>query len=188
MGLRLLTAPAEEPVTLAEAKAHLRVSVSDDDDYIGALITAARQHIDGKDGILGRAICTQTWELILDRFPDDLRIPLPPLQSVQSITYVDEGGVEQTLPPDQYTVDNVNEPGWVVVGPNGWPDTGDYINAVRVRFVAGYDPVPHAVKVAMLLLIGHWYENREAVNIGNITSSLPFTVDALLSPYRVYLF
>jgi uncharacterized phiE125 gp8 family phage protein len=186
MALRLITPPAEEPVSLVEAKAHLRVTDPGEDTYISGLITAARMHIDGKDGILGRALVTQTWDLVLDAFPDDILVPLPPLQSVQQITYVDEDGNEQTLAPDQYTVDTVNEPGWIVAGPNGWPKTGDYINAVRVTFTAGYQVVPEPIKIAVRLMIGHWYENREDVVIGVTVMKLPNASEMLLAPYKVY--
>jgi uncharacterized phiE125 gp8 family phage protein len=187
MALRLITAPATEPLSVAEAKKHLNVTHSDDDEYISSLITAARMHIDGKDGILGRALVTQTWELVLDTFPDDILIPLPPLQSVAFVTYVDGDGVEQTLATDQYTVDNVSEPGWIVAGPNGWPSTGDYINAVTVRFTAGYEVVPEPIKRALRLMIGHFYENREDVVTGVSVTKLPNASEMLLGPYRVYV-
>lgn len=187
MGLRLITPPAAEPLTLAEAKQHLNVTITNDDGYIASLITAVRTHLDGKDGILWRALATQTWELVLDKFPDDILVPLPPLQSVQSITYIDDAGVDRNLATDQYTVDTVSEPGWVVAGPNGWPATGNYINAVTVRFIAGYETVPQPIKAAMLLMIGHFYENREDVVTGVTVTQLPNASEMLLAPYKVSL-
>ena len=188
MSLSLVTPPAVEPVTLVEAKAHLRETSSDSDTYITTLITAARSYIDGKDGILNRAICTQTWELLLDEFPDEIAVPLPTLQSVESVKYLDSSGVLQTLSTDDYTVDEVSEPGRIVPV-DSWPTTGDYINAVTVRFIAGYGvaaDVPTTIKQAMLLLIGHWYENREAVVVGQIPATLPIALDALLGPHKVW--
>src|ERR1043165_9106345 len=95
--LRLTDAPSVEPITLEEARDHLRLVASGspathpDDDMIEAFITAARQHIDGKDGWLGRCLITQTWELVLDTFPDgEIRLPLSPVQEVVSIKYDDE--------------------------------------------------------------------------------------------------
>jgi uncharacterized phiE125 gp8 family phage protein len=200
MSLVLITAPAVEPITLVEARAHLRITADGsppthaDDDYVTALIQAARQHLDGKDGWLNRALITQTWELVLDEFPDqEIRIPLPPLQSITSIKYDDADGVEQTVDPANYVVDTKAQPGWVVpVSTYSWPSTMDTINAVRVRFAAGYGAagtnVPMPIRQAMLLLVGAWYQSRESVVIGTIVNELPMAVDALLAPYRTMWF
>ena len=198
--LRLITAPAVEPISIVEARLHLRMDATGsppahpDDALVTALIKAARQHIDGKTGWLNRALITQTWEVVMDEFPsNEIRIPLPPLQEIVSVKYDDEDGVEQTVSASNYVVDTVSEPGWVVpVSGFAWPGTMDTINAVRVRFKAGYGDagsnVPEAIKAAMLLLIGTWYENRESVSLGAAVADLPFGVDALLTPYRIWCF
>ena len=208
MSLILVTGPTVEPVSTAEAKSHLRVDSSDDDTLIAALVTAARQHLDGRDGWLNRALVTQTWDLHLAAFPDAtrgnpaaaIRVPLPPLQSVTSISYIDAAGATQTLAGAGYTVSGVGALGPGAIEPsygNSWPATRDVPEAVTVRFVAGYasgespedaSAVPQPVKQAILLLVGHWYANREAVNVGNIVSELPMAVEALLAPYRVTWF
>lgn len=208
MALTLVTAPAAKPLTLAEAKAHLRVDGSDDDDLITALIAAATAHIDGRDGWLNRALVSQTWDLTLDAFPGAnrfnpygaIQVPLPPLISVTSITYVDTAGATQTLSSSLYTVDVKSTPGRIVPAyGKTWPSTRDQVNAVTVRFVAGYadsgaspadpaDNVPQAIKQAMLLMIGHWYANREAVNVGNVVNEMPISAAALLNPFRVWSF
>lgn len=197
--VRLITAPAVEPVSLAEAREHLRLipegspATHPDDDLIEALITAARQHLDGKDGWLNRALITQTWELVMDTFPSaEIRIPLPPLQSVSAIYYDDENGDQQTVSSADYRVDTVSEPGWIVpVSGFSWPTTLDAINAVRVRFVAGYgvnaSDVPFPIKAAIKIMLGHLYSNRELVSAGAV-QEIPLTVDALLTPYRVWSF
>lgn len=186
MSLKLITAPSEEPVSVAEAKKHLRVDHSYDDAMIELYLKAARQHIDGKDGWLGRALVTQTWEFTLDAFPtNEIRIPIPPLQSVTSIVYDNVDGDEETMSSDLYTVDNRNEPGWVFS--DSWPSTFAGINAVRVRFVAGYgaaSAVPEAIKAAILLLVGSLYDNRNEVVIGQTAVILPFASKALLLPYQ----
>jgi uncharacterized phiE125 gp8 family phage protein len=200
-GLKLITSPAVEPVSLAEARLHLRLETSGsppthpDDALVTSLIAAARQHIDGRDGWLNRALITQTWELHLDKFPDldDIRIPLPPLQSIVSVKYDDVNGVEQTVPAADYIVDTARRVGWVVpVTDTPWPATFDTINAVRVRFTAGYGNaganVPAPIKAAMLLIIGHLYENREAVTVGVNAQELPMAVMALLSPFELVSF
>lgn len=201
MALELVTAPTVEPLSLVEAKAHLRVSHDHEDALIELLIKAATAHVDGKDGFLGRALVQQTWDLVIDEFPaNEVRIPLPPLQEVLFIEYDDGDGIIQTLATDQYTVDVVSEPGWIVPGSSGWPTTFDGINAVRIRFVAGYEStadsppdlagnVPAAIKAALLLTIGHLYANRETVLAGAGVSAiqLPWGIDHLLRPYRVRL-
>lgn len=209
MSLRLITAPSVEPVSLTEAKAHLRIDHTDDDTLIGLLIAAVRQHIDGRDGWLGRALVSQTWELVLDSFPggcyryghstgSEIKIPIPPLRSITSITYDNEDGDATVLSSDDYTVDTDSVPGWVV--PNSetpWPTTINAINAVRIRFVAGYAPttdsppdltanVPAPIKAALLLMLGTLYENRQDVVIGQTAIQMPWSVKALLDPYRIY--
>lgn len=189
MTLKLITAPTSEPVTVTDAKAHLNVIGSDQDTLITAYTAAARQHLDGRDGILGRALMPQTWELVLDAFPcGAVRIPLPPLQSVTSIKYLDAAGVEQTLSTSAYAVDADGEPGWVSPV-STWPQTFPTINAVRIRFVAGYadeTAVPKGLWAAILLMVGDLYENREAVT-GDARAAYVDnpTVDRLIAPYRM---
>ncbi|MBE3590004.1 MAG: phage head-tail connector protein [Firmicutes bacterium] len=187
--LRVVTPPASEPVTLAEAKLHLRVDATDDDALISGLIRAAREHA---EQILGRALMTQTLELGLDDWPrDEILLPMPPVQSVASISYTDAAGVVRTVDPASYVVDTASEPARVVLRWSyTWP--ADVLQpqsgAIRVRYVAGYQSaadIPQAIKAAILLHIGHLYENREAANIGNIVTELPLAYRALLSPHRV---
>lgn len=193
MPLVLQTAPTTEPVTTAEAKTHLRVTISDDDTYIGTLITVARRHV---ETITGRALINQTWDYFLDNFPsgDKIVIPLPRLSSVTSVKYTDKDNVQTTFAASKYIVDTNNEPGQIVLAyGESWPTfTPRPINAVEIRFVAGYGSgaasVPEGIKQAMLLLIAHWYENREPINIGNIVTEIPETANALLWPYRVLQF
>lgn len=198
MALILITAPVADPISLTETKAHLRVDNTDEDTLISGLIAAATAHLDGKDGMLGRCLVPQTWELVLDAFPSDgIEIPLPPLLSITSVTYVDTAGVTQTVSSDDYEVDTANEPGWVMPGDAGWPSTMDTINAVRVRFRAGYEGdegaspagatgVPAAIKLAMKQMIGHWFNSRESVVVGVSAADMPQTADMLLASYRMY--
>lgn len=210
MSLRLVTAPATEPISLAEAKGHLRVDHTDDDATITFLITASRQYVDAISGWLGRALITQTWELVIDAFPTGqaqccwpaapvmatssiaIEIPFPPLQSVTSIKYFDVAGIEQTMPATDYVVDTVSAPGWIVPV-TSWPATLAAINAVTIRFIAGYGPaatdVPAPIRQALLLMTGLYYENREQV-IAQYEGSatvlpLPLGVESLLSAFRI---
>ena len=192
MTLKLITAPATEPVTSSEAKSHLRVDTTADDTLIGTLITAARQHVENH---LRRALITQTWELVMDAFPagDVIRLPRPPLVSVTSIKYTDVAGSESTFSSAAYVVDTDSTKGRVVLkSGESWPsDTLAAANGVRVRYVAGYGSaaaVPNPIRQAVLLLIGTLYENRESVLVaqGVTVAQLPFGVEALLMPYRIF--
>ena len=192
MALKLITAPATEPVSTSEAKSHLRVDTTADDTLIGTLITAARQHVENH---LRRALITQTWELVMDAFPagDVIRLPRPPLVSVTSIKYTDVAGSESTFSSAAYVVDTDSTKGRVVLkSGESWPsDTLAAANGVRVRYVAGYGSaaaVPNPIRQAVLLLIGTLYENRESVLVaqGVTVAQLPFGVEALLMPYRIF--
>jgi len=177
MTLRLITAAASTGVTLAEAKSHCRVDSSDDDTLIQAYINAATAHAEKRTGV---AMVAQTWEEVLDTFPDGaIELGIGPLVSVTSVKYDDADGVEQTVSASDYQVDTVSLTPRVVPV-DAWPATAETINAVRVRFVAGTG-TPHDVKEAVLLLVGHWYANREASVVDASTAELPFAVDALLS-------
>jgi uncharacterized phiE125 gp8 family phage protein len=183
--------PAELPVSLEEAKAHLRIDFGDDDFYVAGLIEAATAHLDGWSGILGRALVTQTWRQDLCGFPCDgvIRLPLAPVQAVTAITYRDEVGADMTLDPGVTTEVMTDALGPFVRlrGGQSWPATAQGDDAVSVVFTAGYgasSAVPQAIRHAILLLVGHWHATREPVNIGNITSNLDFAVTALLAPFR----
>ena len=186
MGLVLVTPPASSPISLTEAKSHLRVDHSDEDTHIQLLIDAATTYLDGWTGILGRCLVAQTWDLYLDEFPGgSIQIPLAPLISVSSVTYTDTNGATQTVDSDDYTVDTYTPPGWVVPDSTfTWPSTLDAVNAVKVRFVAGYSGgVPAAIKAAMLLMVADLYENREPVVIGQAVSETR-AVQTILAPFR----
>jgi uncharacterized phiE125 gp8 family phage protein len=191
MWLKLVTPPAEMPVSLAEAKANLQYSATDKDAFIASLVATATAHIEGRAGIAGRALVTQTWETRLDGFPcrygGRIEFPLPPLQSVEWIKYVDASGVVQTIDPADYVVDAQHLIGRVRPAYNKfWPVPRCEEGSVRIQFIAGYGSaaaVPPPIKQAINLLVGHWWLNREAV--GQTGGPHAFAVEALLQPYRV---
>lgn len=188
MALRLTVEPATEPVSTAEAKAHMRVVHSSDDTLIAALIVAARKQA---ENILGRSLLPQTWQKTFDEFPDSIELPYPPIQSVTTVDYVEPDGSPVTLTAASYAVDIASEPGWIVPAYGyDWPDTREQINAVTVTYVAGYanvGAVPQAIKQWILLMVGHYYENREATVPGVNMTPLPF-ISGLLDPYLVVRF
>lgn len=187
MALKLITAPTVEPITLAEAKLQCRVDGSDEDALLTIIITAARQMAENRTG---RAICTQTWELALDAFPDDdIELQKPPVQSVTSIKYLDENAVEQTIGASYYALDNYGSVRhWVIPSADfDWPTPLDSANAVKIRFVAGFGlaaDVPSDIKAWILLAIGTMYANRETLISGTIAVELPGGFwQSLLDPY-----
>ena len=187
MSLKQITAPSTNPVDSATVKLHLRVIGTTEDTLIDLYTLAAVSALDGPEGLIGRALMTQTWDYALDSFPsDEIKIPLPPLQSVTSVKYLDTSGVEQTLSSARYYVDTSSSPGWVVVDSDGWPETYDSANAVTIRFVAGYASaalVPASLRAALLLHIGDLFENRQ-----NSTERQLFSNDAydrLTYPFRI---
>jgi uncharacterized phiE125 gp8 family phage protein len=185
--LRVVTPPAAEPVTLAEAKAHLRLESAEDDTYVSALIQAARQHV---EEVCWRGVVTQTREAVLEGFPDCEAVELPGgnLGAVSSVVYVDVDGAEQTLATSAYEADTVSVPGRLVLAYGAsWPSTRSQWNAVRVRYTVGWEvaDVPMPIRQAVLLLVGQMYEHRVPEITGTIVSGVSFAVDALLAPYRL---
>jgi len=180
MGLTLTSAPASEPVSTSEAKAHLRVDTPDEDTYIGTLVAAARTWV---EQVTRRALITQTFTLKRDDFWRgwcSLHVPRPPLQSVSSIQYVDADGNTQTWASSNYEVDTSSTPGRIVLADGvSFPTTADQVNAATVTFVAGYgaaSAIPADLVHAVKLKVGSLYWNREADEIAAIS---------LLEPYRV---
>ena len=185
--LKLITAPNEfGVVTLEQAKAHLRVSHADDDAVITAMIGRAVAQFDGPRGI-GLCLSTQTWELRLDAFPLCIDIPLGPVASVLSVKYIDMAGVEQTLAALNYKLDTGGEMARLVPAFGlSWPAPRSEIGAVAVQFVAGSASVDinKALIGGVLLLVGHYYENREAVSDAQL-AALPLAVAEIMEQFRV---
>ena len=191
MRTTLSSAPSVEPITLDEAKTHLRVLTSDDDAYITDLIKVARRKVEYD---LRRALITQTWKMYLDDFPangDVILIPYPPLQSITSIKYYDTSNEQQTWSNTEYELDIYSEPARVAeVYGYTWPSVYDKLNAVEIIFIAGYGDdatdVPWTVKQAILMLIGHYYENREATTDGRPITSVPMAYENLIWTERAW--
>lgn len=181
----------EEPspiVTWADVKAHVMIEDDSEKAYVEALIAAATSWIDGPTGWLGRSLGAQVLELRSSSWPnrDDFALPFPPLIEILSIKYIDLQGEEREWPvSDALYWDNLP----AVRGREG---------DVSIRYRAGYaildnsDPqvwvnaAPAPVRVAIMMMVAQWYRSREPIAIGASVEALPFAVDALLQPFRIY--
>jgi uncharacterized phiE125 gp8 family phage protein len=184
MPLELTTPPAIEPVTLDEAKAHLKVDTADDDALITSLIAAARARAEWHTG---RAFVTQGWKLWLDTWPCNgiVEIPLPPLQSVASITAYALDDTATVLDAATYQVDAASSPARLTLKPGASPPVNlRRINAAAIAFTAGYgdagSDVPAPLREAILKMVANFYVNR-----GDATPVTPAEALALLAPYRL---
>lgn len=183
-----VTDAAIEPLSFSEARDHLRINCTDDAVYVNSLIEAARRYVEHETS---RSLITTTWRLSLDCFPTCswIEIHKAPLIAVSSVTYVDTAGTVQTWDSANYEVDNDSEPCRLSLAYSKvWPSIREQVNAVKVTFTAGYGSsgsnVPEGLKHAMKLMIGHWYETREAVTTEGTPHTVPMSVDSLLAGYR----
>jgi len=187
MRLEQSTAPTIEPVTLAETKNFCRIDENRDDALVDGLIEAARVYVETKTG---RQLIDATWKLYLPDFPSIIRLPRPPLDSITSITYVDSDGVTQTESATIYTADTKSEPAIVheAYGQSWSTHRGDEDDSVIITYKAGYGSavtdVPKALRIGVMMLVNHWYDNRQVVVTGSSNRATE-AVDALLSLYTV---
>lgn len=182
------TEPTVEPVTLAQAKEHLRITHSDEDAKINRLITAARKHA---EYFTARAFNSQRWLLKLECWPNVIQLPNPPAAQIIQIDYVDPNGDTQTLSTSVYYVDYKQEPGTVRLAyGQSWPALRSLHNAVVVLYQCGYgttaDSVPADIREAILAIMATSYEFREDVTTSMVTR-VPEAADRLLWPYRTWL-
>lgn len=185
-----ITPPSALPVSLEEAKAHLRVDTTDEDLLITALIQSVTEHLDGWSGTLGRCLVEQTWTAKFSAFPCAglIRLPLAPFAPSPAIvvTYIDDAGASQTLSSSKYQAfeDDLGPMLGLVAGET-WPTTKETPDAVTVEAKFGYgDPkdVPASIKAAVLLMVGDLYINREAKISNKLITNQ--TAAMLLAPYR----
>lgn len=201
MALILVSAPAAPSAdtdALESLAAHLRTieaaGSTEADEEVAPYLSAAVARLDGPSGLLGRALLDQTWRLELPSFPSSITLPLPPLQSVSSITYVDSDGDTQTLTASDYRVFGTDPA--IILPPlnEDWPTDvqDDTPNAVKITFVAGYgdtlSDLPAQLWHAIMMDASHLYENREASLVGINASVLPLGYDTLVSSFRRWEF
>lgn len=179
-----ITPPAAEPITLAEAKAHLREDSDDNDGVIEGLISAARNHV---EAYTSTRLTEQTVSLAASSWADLESFPIGPVLSVDLVQYVDRAGVLQDWAADSWREVRRGLTAQVVPAFGvSWPTADFQSDAIRVEATVGYVALPQAVRAAMLMLIAQWYDNRAAVVVGTISSELPNTVVALLSNHRMF--
>lgn len=175
----LLAGPATEPVSLAEAKAYLRVDDAAEDGLIETLVTSARLHVEATSG---RALLTQSWRAVLDAWPAEreVRLPVTPVAAITAVTAHDEAGTGHALPLDQFEAgpDRLLLPASIAGMPALRPRLG-----IEIDYIAGHgdDPaaVPADLRQALLLLVGTWFEHRDSA-----VAPAPAGVDRLLGTYR----
>lgn len=196
MSIRVIEPPAVEPLTIQEAKAHLRVDSDVEDSYISSLIVAARQTA---EIWLRRALITQTicFTITIEKNPSGrlsgpvecrskvIELPRPPLQEVVSVEVEQGPGNWLSLPSTDYVVDVMEEPGILFPSSGYWNGS-----KFRITYKAGYgdngNDVPFPIRQAMLLLIGDWYENRQNIVTGVNLRELPRASMELMAPYRIW--
>lgn len=213
MPLYLVEGSTVPVVSVDDMKAHLHVDHDDDDALIELYTAAATARLDGRDGLLQRALVAQTWDLKLERFPGCMAygasawnwpwitLPLPPLLSVDFVKYFDADDSEQTWDAGSYHVVGVGggQPGRIQLRDSqSWPSIStSWPEPVTVRFTAGHlDPtespdivgeVPPAIVQAIKLITGHLYANRESVVVGVTAVEVPQSALWLLEPFKVYV-
>ena len=188
--VRVVTPPAEEPVTLTEACAQVRQELGVDNTYITGLIPAARQYV---ENVTGEMLVTRTLEIAYDAFPfprGEIVLPFGPLQSITSITYKDLSNTQQTVDSSLYLVDTASVLGAAYLPLfNYWPLQICQSHSVKVQGVFGFGSVasgniPALLVHAVKMMIAHFYENREPVSMGLKPEEMPLSVKAILDQYR----
>ena len=182
------TAPTVEPVSRAAAKRSLRLETSADDDLVDHLITAAREYT---ERVTNRSFCTQTLDLLFDEWPSDLiELPRGPVQSVTSVTSYTAADVATVMSSGDYRVDTTTDPARIALNDGAvWPsDLRATGHAGVVRYVAGYGATsdqdsPAVLRQAILLLVGHWYEQTGIA--GPNMAVVPYGFEAAIAPFRV---
>lgn len=206
MALKRITAPADLAIDVDYVKSKLRVEHDQHDDMIESFIMAAIDYAEGPEGITGRALIDQTWDLYLDAFPvcrprggypwrrdDHIEIPLPPLIEVVGVFYLDSNGDEQELATSRYSVDDASQPARLFPAVSqSWPQAQCIENAVRIRFRAGYldqtvspaeNTVPENIKNGLYLRVAADYGPLDADKDDKIRA----TADQLLCMKRKHL-
>jgi uncharacterized phiE125 gp8 family phage protein len=181
----ILTAPpAAEPVSLDEAKAHLRLTAGEEDTLISTLITVARRVVEARTGL---SLMAQGWTCFLDQWPEDgvIELPIAPVAEVEELAVFSEEDAKAEIDPSHYAVDFAARPVRLMLrGSRQWQRPGRALNGIAVRLRAGFGEerarVPAPLRQAVLILVAHWYAHRG----DGEPPPLPPSADALMRPYR----
>jgi len=189
MALQLRAGPAQEPVSLEEAKYFMRLDGTEDDVLVSTLITAARIHI---ETTIGKVLITESWSFFLDKWPKSktLYFPLDPIQTIEEIRFHTNSEGFTIIQAEDYSTDLIsNHPRLHLTGSKP-TSASKQLNQIEIRFVAGYgdtpDDVPSDLKQALLMLASHWFEQRDPIAFGGAFAEIPRTIEALLSNYKKY--
>jgi len=155
--VRRVVGPAASPVSLADMKAHLRVTSSAEDGLIQSYIDAAVSMIDA-DGELGQAIMAQTWDESFSSASRDIRLSIRPAVELVSVSYFDADNAQQTANLADFAL--YSSDFWAFVRSNNWPSAYDRPDAITVRYIAGLGAPEQGIIHALKLIVSHWYENR----------------------------
>lgn len=187
MGLKRTVEPTGTPVSLADAKLQCRVTHSEEDDLINGLIAAAVSMV---EDYCGRALLEQTWRLTLDQFAERIVLPRGPVQEIETFTYLDRDGAEQTVSSNLYKLDLDADPQVILLEPQQqWPAVGNFAVPITITYVTGHaeaDAVPAAIKQAILMLVANWFRNRETLLTGSTVAEMPLGTMALLQNHRAF--
>lgn len=184
--LELITPPTGLPLTIEVVKDHLNIDDSDRDALVTQMIMSAVSFIDGL-GVLGKAMMTQTWGQWYPASPSEAVIRMLPIQSIDAVKYYDTDGVLQTATLADFELQSAGE--WAIVKPvsgASWPPADSREAAIKIEYIAGYgdaNDVPDAIKQALLMLVAHWFENRESTTDIRLETT-PFGFDELISTHR----
>lgn len=185
----LITAPTAEPVSLTDVRSQLSIRDDLSDEMIVRRIVEARQWAELHTG---RSFLTQTWEVRLDCWPENNIIELPhgPVNAITTIKYLDKDGVLQTIANTDYKLATAGIMQRLLPAyGKTWPPVRSEIEAIQVRYTAGYgdggESVPGPIREAILLTVGHWVEHQPAIESGIRITRIPFAVEHLLNSYRI---
>jgi uncharacterized phiE125 gp8 family phage protein len=187
LALILKSPPAAEPVTLEEAKAHMRIDHAHEDVLISSLILTSRLHVETG---LSLALITQSWTVQMDRWPkgDAVELPLAPLQAVTDVRVTHSDGSAGSIAATGYLVDLASRPARLVWNGMTPPRPGVRANGIEIDITAGFgaggESVPAPLRHAILLLTAHWYEHRDPIEIGSSAAHIPDAVSDLIQPFR----
>jgi uncharacterized phiE125 gp8 family phage protein len=187
MSLVMTVPPAVEPVTVADAKSHMRIDGSDEDVLIASLLLTSRLHI---EVALSLALITQSWTLTLDRWPSgrEVELPLAPLRSIDEVRVKNAEGISNVATPEGYLVDLASRPARLVWNNSVPPAPKVRANGIEIDMTVGFgatgDSVPAPLKHAILMLTAHWYEHRDPGEIGSEGARIPDAISSVIKPFR----